>query len=51
MLYSAVYLLQLMDSGDLTEGGHLVHKPVEVEYALNTESVIILHPPMVVQDV
>ena len=49
MLYSAVYLLQLMDSGDLTEGGHLVHKPVEVEFALNTENVIILHAPMVVQ--
>ena len=38
-----------MDSGDLLEGGLFVHKPVEVEYELDSEHVIILYPQMVVQ--
>ena len=40
-----------MDNGDLMEFGPLVQRLVVAAYALDNDSVIILHPPMVAKTV
>ena len=46
-----IVFMQLMDDGDLLGVGLPVQKLVVVAYALDNASVIIPHPPMVVQTV
>ena len=47
-IFYVAFWFQLMDNGDVSAVGLHVHKLVVVAYALDNESVTILHPPMVV---